>query len=46
MPIMMKTVMAPERTTAPVQRYTIDWDGAGHRNPLRPRPTQHGRPNR
>jgi 2-polyprenyl-6-methoxyphenol hydroxylase-like FAD-dependent oxidoreductase len=26
MPIMMKTVMAPERTLAPVQRYQIDWD--------------------
>jgi 2-polyprenyl-6-methoxyphenol hydroxylase-like FAD-dependent oxidoreductase len=26
MPIVMKTVMAPERALAPVQRYTIDWD--------------------
>lgn len=26
MPIVMKTIMAPERALAPVQRYTIDWD--------------------
>ena len=26
MPIVMKTVMAPERALAPIQRYTIDWD--------------------
>jgi 2-polyprenyl-6-methoxyphenol hydroxylase-like FAD-dependent oxidoreductase len=26
MPIVMKTVMAPERALAPIQRHTIDWD--------------------
>jgi 2-polyprenyl-6-methoxyphenol hydroxylase-like FAD-dependent oxidoreductase len=26
MPIVMKTVMAPEKALAPVQRYQIDWD--------------------
>ena len=26
MPIVMKTVRAPERALAPVPRYTIDWD--------------------
>jgi hypothetical protein len=26
MPIVMKTVMAPERALAPIQRYTIHWD--------------------
>jgi hypothetical protein len=24
--IVMKTVMAPERALAPIQRHTIDWD--------------------
>ncbi|GGU93546.1 FAD-dependent oxidoreductase [Actinomadura cremea] len=26
MPVMMRTVLAPERTLGPEQRYTIDWD--------------------